>query len=57
MNLDRCQQQHQTLKDKLAAIIHRFCSFYYANPTLFHYLLLDHHGNIRKMTPDTAPAR
>ncbi len=27
VNLDRCQQQHQTLKDKLAAIIHRFCSF------------------------------
>ena len=52
VNLDRCQQQHRTLKDKLAAIIHQFCSFYDANPALFSYLLLDHHGNIRKMTPD-----
>ena len=27
-------------------------SFYDANPALFSYLLLDHHGNIRQMTPD-----
>ena len=52
VNLDRGQQQHQTLKDKLAAIIQSFCAFYDANPALFSYLLLDHHGNIRKMTPD-----
>jgi AcrR family transcriptional regulator len=52
MNLDRCQQKYQTLKDKLAAIIRLFCSFYDPHLALFSYLLLDHHGNIRKMTPD-----
>jgi AcrR family transcriptional regulator len=52
VNLDRCQQRHHNLKDKLTAIIHQFCSFYDANPVLFSYLLLDHHGHIRKMTPD-----
>ena len=35
VNLDRCQQQHQTLKDKLAAIIHLFCSFYDDQPHAF----------------------
>ena len=52
VNLDRCQQEHQTLKDKMAAIINLFCTFFDANPVLFSYLLLDHHGHIRKMTPD-----
>jgi AcrR family transcriptional regulator len=52
MNLDRCQQEHQTLKGKMAAIINLCCSFFDANPVLFSYLLLDHHGHIRKMTPD-----
>jgi AcrR family transcriptional regulator len=52
VNLDRCQQEHQTFKDKIAAIIDLCYSFYDANPVLFNYLLLDHHGHIRKMTPD-----
>ncbi len=52
MNLDRCQQKHQALKDKLAAIITLCCSFFDTKPMLFSYLLLDHHGHIRKMTPD-----
>ncbi len=52
MKLERCQVKHQSLKDKLAAIINQFCAFYDANPLLFSYLLLDHHGHIRKMTPD-----
>jgi AcrR family transcriptional regulator len=52
VNLDRCQQEHEALKDKMAAIINLCCSFYDANPVLFSYLLLDHHGHIRKMTPD-----
>ena len=51
-NLDRCQQKHQALKDKLAAIINLCYSFFDTNPMLFSYLLLDHHGHIRKMTPD-----
>jgi AcrR family transcriptional regulator len=50
--LDRSQQPHQTLKDKLAAIINYVCSFHDADPILFRYLLLDHHGHIPKMTPD-----
>jgi AcrR family transcriptional regulator len=52
VNLDRCQQEHQTLKDKMTAIINLCCSFFDASPVLFSYLLLDHHGHIRKMTPD-----
>ena len=50
--LDRCQQERRTLKDKLTAIINLFCTFFDAEPVLFSYLLLDHHGHIRKMTPD-----
>jgi AcrR family transcriptional regulator len=52
LKLDRGQQEHQSLKGKITAIINLFCSFFDANPVLFSYLLLDHHGHIRKMTPD-----
>jgi AcrR family transcriptional regulator len=52
VNLDRCQQKHQALQDKLAAIINLCCSFFDTKPMLFSYLLLDHHGYIRKMTPE-----
>ncbi len=52
MKIDRCQQEHQTLKGKITAIINLGCTFFDANPVLFSYLLLDHHGHIRKMTPD-----
>jgi AcrR family transcriptional regulator len=52
VNLDRCQQKHQALKDKLAAIVNLCCSFFDTKPMLFSYLLLDHHGYIRKMTPE-----
>jgi AcrR family transcriptional regulator len=52
MNLDRCQQKQRTLKDKLAAFINLCFSFFDTKPMLFTYLLLDHHGHIRKMTPE-----
>jgi AcrR family transcriptional regulator len=52
VKLDRAQQEQQTLKGKLNAIVSLFCTFFDANPVLFSYLLLDHHGHIRKMTPD-----
>ncbi len=52
LKLDRCQEKHLTLKDKLAAIIGLVCSSHDTDPVLFRYLLLDHHGHIRKMTPD-----
>jgi AcrR family transcriptional regulator len=52
VNLDRCQQKHKALKDKLAAFINLCYSFFDTKPMLFSYLLLDHHGHIRKMTPD-----
>ena len=52
VNLDRCQQKHQSSKDKLIAIINLCCSFFDIKPMLFTYLLLDNHGHIRKMTPD-----
>jgi AcrR family transcriptional regulator len=51
-DLDHYQQEQQTLKSKIAAIINATCSLFDANPVLFRYLLLDHHGHIRKMTPD-----
>jgi AcrR family transcriptional regulator len=50
--LERCQQKQKTLKDKMAAIVNLCCSFFDANPVLFSYLLLDHHGHVRKMTPE-----
>jgi AcrR family transcriptional regulator len=52
VNLDRCQPKHQALEDKLAAIITLCCSFLDTKPMLFCYLLLEHHGHIRKMTPE-----
>jgi AcrR family transcriptional regulator len=52
VNLDRCQQKHQAVKDKLAAFINLCYSFFDTKPMLFSYLLLDHHGHIRKMTPE-----
>jgi AcrR family transcriptional regulator len=52
VNLDRCQQKHQAVKDKLAAFINLCFSFFDTKPMLFSYLLLDHHGHIRKMTPE-----
>jgi AcrR family transcriptional regulator len=52
VNLDRCQEDHPSLKGKLAAMIRLFCTFFDEDPILFSYLLLDHHGHIRRMTPE-----
>jgi AcrR family transcriptional regulator len=52
VKLDRSQKQHPSLKGRLEAMIRQFCAFFDEDPVLFSYLLLDHHGHIRKMTPD-----
>ena len=50
--LDRVQQRHATLKGKIEAMIRYFCSFFDKNMTLFGYLLLAQHSQLKKVTPD-----
>ncbi len=50
--LDQLQAQNQTLKEKLEAMIHRFCEFFDQDPVLFSYLLLAQHEQFKKVTPE-----
>ncbi len=50
--LERLQQEHHTLRDKLAAMIRQFCVFYDRDPILFNYLLLAQHSQLKKVTAD-----
>lgn len=50
--LARRQQQQRTVRDKLAAMIRQFCTFYDRDPILFNYLLLAQHSQLQKVTPD-----
>lgn len=50
--LQELQEQHGTLRDKLAAMIRQFCRFYDENPVLFNYLLLAQHAQLKKVTPE-----
>jgi AcrR family transcriptional regulator len=52
LELDRLQEQHQSLRDKLAAMIRQFCAFFDQDPILFSYLLLAQHDQFKKVTPD-----
>jgi AcrR family transcriptional regulator len=52
--LERLQEKHQTVKKKLEAMIHQFCTFYDEDPILFSYLLLAQHGQLKKVTPEMA---
>jgi AcrR family transcriptional regulator len=54
--LDRVQEGYDTLKDKLAAMIRRFCAFFDQDPVLFSYLLLAQHHQLKKVTPEMQTA-
>lgn len=52
VELERLQEQHRTLRDKLTAMIGQFCTFYDQDPVLFNYLLLAQHGQLQKVSPE-----
>lgn len=54
--LDRLQQNYQTLKDKLTAMIRQFCAFFDRDQVLFSYLLLAQHSQLKKVTPEMETA-
>jgi AcrR family transcriptional regulator len=54
--LDRLQEEYDTLQDKLAAMIRRFCAFFDRDPVLFSYLLLAQHAQLKKVTPEMQTA-
>ena len=56
LELDRLQQEYDTLKDKLAAMIRQFCTFFDRDPVLFSYLLLAQHAQLKKVTPEMLTA-
>ena len=56
LELDRLQQDYDTLKDKLAAMIRQFCAFFDRDPVLFSYLLLAQHAQLKKVTPEMQTA-
>jgi AcrR family transcriptional regulator len=54
--LDRLQEEYDTLRDKLAAMIRQFCTFFDRDPVLFSYLLLAQHAQLKKVTPEMETA-
>jgi AcrR family transcriptional regulator len=54
--LDRLQEEYDTLQDKLAAMIRQFCAFFDRDPVLFSYLLLAQHAQLKKVTPEMQTA-
>jgi AcrR family transcriptional regulator len=50
--LDSVQRGYSTLREKIEAMIRYFCAFFDKNTTLFSYLLLAQHSQIKKVTPD-----
>ena len=56
LELDRLQEEYDTLKDKLAAMIRQFCAFFDRDPVLFSYLLLAQHAQLKKVTPEMQTA-
>jgi AcrR family transcriptional regulator len=48
------QQAEPTFEGKLTALVRRFCQAFDENPTLFSYLLLSQHDQMRKVTPQMA---
>ena len=56
LELDRLQQDYDTLKDKLAAMIRQFCTFFDRDPVLFSYLLLAQHAQLKKVTTEMETA-
>ena len=56
LELDRLQEEYDTLQDKLAAMIRQFCTFFDRDPVLFSYLLLAQHAQLKKVTPEMQTA-
>ncbi|MDD2901649.1 MAG: TetR/AcrR family transcriptional regulator [Syntrophales bacterium] len=54
--LDRLQEEYDTLQEKLAAMIRQFCAFFDRDPVLFSYLLLAQHAQLKKVTPEMQTA-
>jgi AcrR family transcriptional regulator len=50
--LDAIQGQHPTTRAKLEAMIRHFCRFFDRDPTLFTYLLVTQHGQLKRVTAD-----
>ena len=50
--LDRLQEQHQTLRTKFEAMVRQFCVFFDQDPVMFSYLLLSQHEQFKKVTPE-----
>ncbi len=50
--LDRLQRAEATLRGKVAAMIRHFCAFFDRDRTLFSYLLLSQHGQLKRVTPE-----
>jgi AcrR family transcriptional regulator len=48
--LDELQAKYRTTKEKLQAMIQRFCEFFDQDPVLFSYLLLAQHEQFKKVT-------
>lgn len=49
--LQRIEQQEQTTKDKIEAMIRYFCVVYEKDKDVFNYLFLTRHNHIQKLTP------
>ncbi len=54
--LDRTQQECESLHDKVAVMIRQFCTFFDKDPVLFSYLLLAQHAQLKKVTPEMETA-
>ena len=54
--LERLQQDYDTLQAKLTAMIRQFCTFFDRDPVLFSYLLLAQHSQLKKVPPEMATA-
>ncbi|MFZ5453189.1 MAG: TetR/AcrR family transcriptional regulator [Thermodesulfobacteriota bacterium] len=54
--LDRLQEEYDSLQDKLTAMIRQFCTFFDRDPVLFSYLLLAQHAQLKKVTPEMQTA-
>jgi AcrR family transcriptional regulator len=52
LELDRLQEEHQTLRGKIEAMTRQFCAFFDQDPIMFSYLLLAQHEQFKKVTPE-----
>jgi AcrR family transcriptional regulator len=50
--LERLQEEHETARAKIAAMVRQFCAFFDQDPVLFSYLLLAQHEQFKKVTPE-----